>query len=177
MPDIEAGQSIDDLGLCEEARLLVGFWLNRAAAQPRRSPSRWMREGIRPGSFWGERVRTTIARQVDRIRHWEIHHCSYEACPVTQPATWFIDPPYQLQGRHYRFGSNALDYADLADWSRNRPGQVIVCENDGAVWLPFRDLAMTKTTRTDRRSHEVYWLNSFVDAEDERVRPAGSSSF
>jgi site-specific DNA-adenine methylase len=168
IPDLAPDESVDDLDIPQEARWLVGFWLNRGTTSPRKRPSKWMRDGIRPGSFWGERVRNTIASQVDFIRHWQLHNCSYEECPAPRTATWFVDPPYQTAGKHYRFGSNQLDYSALAEWCRSRPGQVIVCENEGATWLPFRELAEVKTTRAERRSKEVYWLDSFEDNNDRR---------
>lgn len=160
IPDLPPGGTCDDLKISQEARWLVGFWLNRGTASPRKSASRWMRDRIRPGSFWGDRVRNTIASQVDLIRHWEIHNGSYDECPDYSDVTWFIDPPYQEAGRHYQFGSETIDYTSLASWCRGRDGQTIVCENSGATWLPFRELATTKTTRS-RRSKEVYWLDSF----------------
>lgn len=160
IPDIGPHQSVDDLKVCQEARWLVGLWLNRGVASPRKKPSQWMRSGIRPGSFWGERVRETIASQLDNIRHWRVYNCSYDQCPVSRAATWFVDPPYQHAGRHYRFGSDKIDYAKLAAWCKARQGQVIVCENSGASWLPFRNLADTKTVRA-RRSMEVCWLKGF----------------
>lgn len=160
IPDVETGQSVDDLAIPQEARWLVGMWLNRGTARPRKTPSKWMRERIRPGSFWGARVRRTIAAQVTAIRHWEIHNCSYDECPFSGEATWFVDPPYQEAGRYYRFGSGLLDYAALATWCRERSGQVIVCENEGARWLPFEPLAAVKTTRAERRSKEVIWIRA-----------------
>ncbi|MBA3464252.1 MAG: hypothetical protein H0T46_30130 [Deltaproteobacteria bacterium] len=159
IPDLGDDETVDDLGLIEEARWLVGFWLNRAVTRPRRSPSKWMRSGIRPGSFWGERVRNTIASQVDSIRHWKVHPVSYVDCPSTRNATWFIDPPYQCAGKHYLFGSEKIDYAALATWCRARHEQVIVCENEGATWLRFRELADVKTTRAGYRSKEVVWTS------------------
>lgn len=165
IPDLPDGASVDDLDICQEARWLVGFWLNRATASPRKTPSRWMRDGIRPGSFWGERVRETIASQVGAIRHWKVHNCSYEDCPVEGPATWFVDPPYQVAGQHYRFGADQIDYRALGKWCRQLGGQVIVCENEGANWLPFRALAEVKTTRAAFRSKEAYWLNEFAKEE------------
>ena len=159
IPDVAVDGSVDDLRVCEEAKWLVGFWLNRGTSRPRRTPSRWMREGVRPGSFWGERVRETIASQVEHIRHWKIRNCSYQECRVSGPATWFVDPPYQFAGQHYRFGSDGINYSDLAAWCRSRQGQVIACENLGADWLPFRELGHVKTTRAARRSQEVLWLN------------------
>ena len=160
IPDIPDGGSVEDLRVCQEAKWLVGFWLNRGVARPRKSPSKWMRDGIRPGSFWGDRVRHTVASQVDAIRHWKIHNVTYEDCPVGDTATWFIDPPYQQRGDHYRFGSRQIDYDRLGEWCKERPGQAIVCENLGANWLPFHPVRDVKTTRGDRLSSEVRWLGS-----------------
>lgn len=157
IPDVPVDGSVDDLHLAQEASWLVGFWVNRGTARPRKRPSRWMRDQIRPGSFWGERVRQTIAAQVSAIRHWEVHNCSYEECPVAGPATWFIDPPYQAAGRYYAYGARNLSFEHLAEWCRTRVGQVVVCENVGADWLPFVPLADVKTTRSGRKSQEVMW--------------------
>lgn len=158
IPDVPLDGSVDDLKISDEAKWLVGFWLNRGTASPRKSPSKWMRDEIRPGSFWGERVKQTIASQVDAIRHWEVHEGSYRDLPEFHAATWFIDPPYQTAGKNYKHGSSGMDYSHLASWCRTRPGQVIVCENKGATWLPFSDLADVKTTRARRRSVEVVWI-------------------
>jgi len=167
LPDIDPDGSLDDLKVCQEAQWLIGFWLNRGVSTPRKSPSKWMRDGIRPGSFWGSRVRECIARQVHRIRHWKILNCSYLDSPTPTAATWFIDPPYQQAGQHYRFGSRGVDYKQLAIWCRARRGQIIVCENVGADWLPFRDLAETKTTRAGRKSKEALWLRMSQRARGE----------
>lgn len=158
LPDVQADQSVDDLAVCAEARSLIGFWLNHGASAPRKRPSAWMRSGIRPASFWGQQVRERIASQVDSIRHWQIHNVSFDQCPVVGEATWFIDPPYELAGSHYRFGANDIDFTRLGLWCRSLMGQVIVCENEGARWLPFEPLADVKTTRSGRRSREVVYL-------------------
>lgn len=158
IPDLEPDQTVNDLDIDPRARHLVGFWVNRGTSRPRRSPSAWMRAGIRPGSFWGERVRQTIAAQLDHIRHWKVYNGSYDELPFSSEATWFIDPPYQKQGEHYHHGAEHIDFAALGDWCRSRPGQVIVCENDGADWLPFAPLADVKTTRRAGRSAEVVWV-------------------
>ncbi len=110
IPDLALDGSVDDLKVCQEAKWLVGFWLNRGAASPRKSPSKWMRDRIRPGSFWGQRVRQTIANQVDAIRHWELRNCSYAECPTPRRATWFIDPPVRgsRQALSVRLRANRL---------------------------------------------------------------------
>jgi hypothetical protein len=160
IPDIAPGGSVDDLRYPQEVKWLVGFWLNRGVSSPRKKPSKWMREGIRPGSFWGDRVRQTIAAQVESIRHWRVYGGPYKNASDEGPATWFVDPPYQVEGSHYRYGSSRIDYQFLGLWCKAREGQVIVCENVGASWLPFRHLAATKTTGPGRTSEEAIWLSS-----------------
>jgi len=157
LPDVGAG-SVDDLDIHQEARWLIGFWLNRGAATPRKTPSSWMRSGIRPGSFWGQRVRQRIASQVDGIRHWRASLCDWRHAPNCA-ATWFVDPPYQRAGRHYRHGSAGIDYTELAAWCRTRRGQVIVCEDASADWLPFEPIRTVKTTRKNHRSNEAVWVS------------------
>lgn len=141
-----------------EAQWLIGFWLNKATSRPRRNPSAWMRSGVRPGSFWGKEVRDRIAAQVATIRHWTVQVGDYMNL-ANQRATWFIDPPYAgRQGTHYAFGSSRLDYNQLASWSRNRQGQIIVCES-GGTWLPFRPISTIKTARA-HRSLESVWTST-----------------
>lgn len=171
LPDIKMDQSIDDLAVAQEAKWLIGFWLNRGVEAPRKRPSKWMRTGIRPGSFWGERVRRTIAEQLSYIRHWTVYEGDYTDSPNSGGATWFIDPPYQHAGQHYRFGSREIDYAQLGLWCGSRLGQAIVCENEGADWLDFKLLSTVKTTRRNRCS-EVVWIQDpdrCTGAEDPRA--------
>lgn len=155
LPDVDG--CVDDLAVCQEARWLIGFWLNRAAAAPRKKPSAWMRSGVRPGSFWGPRVRERIAGQLSAIRHWRVIEGDYTATADLGTAAWFVDPPYEGAGSHYVHGCNAIDYGDLAAFCRARRGQIIVCENHGAAWLPFSLLRDVKTARS-KRSAEAVWL-------------------
>ncbi len=111
------------------------------ASSPRKSPSKWMRDGIRPKSFWGAEVREIIASQVEAVRHWHVIEGSYEQAPDIE-ATWFVDPPYQGAGKHYR--CSEIEFAPLARWVNSREGLAIVCENVGATWLPFVPFARIK---------------------------------
>lgn len=134
---------VDELAVCQEARWLIGFWLNTGTAHPSKQPSKWMRDGWRPHSCWGQTVRAMLASQVGRIRHWGVSCGDYSESP-DEEATWFVDPPYKVVGeRHYP--SKVDDYAALAVWCRSRLGQVIVCERGGADWLPFTPLGRIKT--------------------------------
>ena len=159
---IPEGGSVDDLPVCEEARWLVGFWLNGGCSSPRKRPSAWMKEALRGdserwpsgktaglGSYWGDKVRTRIASQVETIRHWQVVEGSYERAPDAS-ATWFVDPPYEKAGKHYRFGAEKIDYEGLAAWCVSREGTVIVCENVGATWLPFEPFGRFKANESKR---------------------------
>lgn len=136
---------------------------------------------IYAGSFWGTRVKNTIASQVDFIRNWKVYECSYEELleqididelcrtyGITKDKiTWYIDPPYQKAGIFYTsgFNSKCIDFEHLGSWCKSLPGRVIVCENEGADWLDFTYLADIKTTRKGRRSHEVIWTNFVRDCD------------
>ena len=134
LPLIQPDQKIDDLEICQEAKWFIGFWLNKAATGPRRQLSSWALKY--PSQFWGERKREQIAKQVDKIDHWKITNHQYFEIE-NQEASWFIDPPYQEAGKIYRRSSSGIDYQNLGDWCVERLGQIIVCENEGAQWLPF----------------------------------------
>lgn len=129
-------EGVEHLDVCQEAKWLIGFWLNKGAASPCKTPSAWMREGLRPNSFWGPVIRQRIADQVKYISHWKIEQKDYRLIE-TPEATYFVDPPYQKAGKSYVHGSRGFDFPALANWSAAAPGQVIVCENAGADWMDF----------------------------------------
>lgn len=89
-----------------------------------------------------------------KIKHWTICEGDYRKI-TNRKATWFIDPPYVRTG-HYYMSKTPLDYNELAQWSRERQGQVIVCEQDGAAWLSFTPLAEIAIAG-HARTCEVVW--------------------
>ena len=80
-----------------------------------------------------------------------------------EPTTWFIDPPYQRANkRGYRYRLNEFDYSVLREMVLHVAAnghQVIVCEQDGADWLPFQPLCLLKT-HGDSISQETVWTSS-----------------
>ena len=149
---------VDDLSVCQEAKWLIGFWLNKGSS-PSKSPSAWMRQGKHNTSFWGKEIRERIATQSEYIRHWTVINKSYEYCGNIA-ATWFIDPPYEKSGRLYRYWQ--VDRDNLSIWARTRRGQVIVCEQAGATWLPFKPFGKIKSLSGPRGkgySKEMIWEN------------------
>jgi len=159
---------VDDLGnVPPEVRSLVGLWLNRGMTAPCLRPSAWHRAfqatGERPLSRWSEQAKDRIAKQVEAIRHWRVIEGDYSEAPDVD-ATWFVDPPYSgVAGRRYRF--NKLDFPALGEWCRARQGDVAVCEQGGATWLPFEPFGSVKATEgrlRTKRSAEVVWRSSGV---------------
>lgn len=152
LPDLAVGEDVRALPLPPEAHWLIGFWLNRGSATPKRRRTAYSARTDKAQLNWGERARERIASQLHRIRSWQIAEGDYTKAPGGE-ATWFIDPPYEDRGRYYRYSK--VDYPALAGWCRDREGQIMVCENTGATWLPFRAFADIKSTRG--RSLEAVW--------------------
>lgn len=148
---------VDEIQCAVEAKHLIGFWLNKASATPCKQPSKWLRDGWRPNSSWGDAIKLRISSQLEYIRHWRIYNESYERM-LDQYGTWFVDPPYEKWGHRYKF--HDIDYLRLADWCHSRQGQLIACEQDGANWLPFTDLGKIKATgRRESHSKEVFYTS------------------
>lgn len=102
-----------------------------------------------------------MAAAVPKVKHWEIVCGDYTSAPDVE-ATWFIDPPYKGEpGMGYGFGSDQLDYDALAEWTRQRRGQVMACEGPNGDYLPFA-LLRTGMGVAGKRNAEVIWFN---DAE------------
>ena len=112
------------------ARVVLGAWLRPGSAGS---------VPVTRGSLersWSPAIVERLKRQLPAIRHWKMWRSSYERIPNNR-ATWFVDPPYQDKGSYYRHSSKDIDFDHLAQWCLSRKGQVIVCENEGANWLPF----------------------------------------
>lgn len=155
-------EHVDELD-CQEARWLVGFWLNNATTQPCMTPSAWTRKQMETGGGWGVKSRERIASQVGSIKHWRLIEGSYEQAPAG-PATYFVDPPYSTKaGRYYKH--NKIDFPALGAWCQRQDGQVIVCEQAGASWLPFRPFATLHSAHGNRpaTSEEVIWTSETAE--------------
>lgn len=160
LPRLPESGCLDDANWpCEEPRNLAGFWITRGAAHPNRRASAWMRDPRYSKWSWGEMSIERIASQVDRIRHWKLVEGDYRNAPNTK-ATWFIDPPYERAGTRYRCGSDEINFQDLAVFCRSRIGQVMVCEQEGANWLPFQFFHLAKANESvngGKVCAEVVW--------------------
>lgn len=110
------------------------------------------------------RTRRKFLEIIPQISHWRFTRRDYSQISRSTVATWFIDPPYSNSaGSRYRVGDR-LDYRRLADYSRGVAGLVIVCENLGADWLPFRPFDHKRVSIRSRYqkadAKEVMWTNA-----------------
>lgn len=81
-----------------------------------------------------------MAANVHKVKHWKIICGDYHEAPNVD-ATWFVDPPYKgAPGTGYHFGSEKMNYTELANWIRTRKGEVIACEGENGDYLPFSPL-------------------------------------
>lgn len=149
---LQAGDSVDNYALPQEAKWLIGFWLNRGSASPKKSRTAYSARSDRGQLNWGRRAKERIAGQLPNIAAWTVQHSGFDSA-ADLTATWFIDPPYGDKGRFYRVQFNKFDA--LAAWTRTRHGQVIACESEGATWLPFTPLGSFKSSR-GRASEAVF---------------------
>ena len=166
LPDIEYGTTVEDevYKLTPEQQTFIGWHLNTGTVRPNKKPSAW----YAPDSpyagqerLWGQKRRDRLAAQLHNIRHWRATRCSYADIPNKQ-ACWFIDPPYQVQGKHYKHSNKYIDFEHLAEWCKTREGQYIVCEGVEADWLPFKALGRFQTKPDSKKLQQ---LQEFKETE------------
>lgn len=154
LPSLLPGESVYDYDLPQGARWLLGYWTGFGRTSPCVTQSPNTRS-----CDWPSRV----AEQVEAIRHWRVIEGDYAQVSGLGKATWFVDPPYQKQRRQYDYGANGISFTHLGAWCRSRQGQVIVCEQDGADWLPFEPHRAKPATwlrnRDKKHVQEVCWVS------------------
>lgn len=173
LPDLPAGATVRSMGLAPGPSALIGWYMNSGAAAPCQTESagKLRQKGA---NRWGDKARERTAMIARIVRKWTVLD-DYRDAPTDRDATWFVDPPYQGAGIHYRVGSKTLDFGALGAWCRSLPGQVIVCENFGASWLPFVPIGEVKAGPSkgrDATSHEAVYLQGPQTAD-----PVGSRGF
>lgn len=155
LPDmLDVGDNVDNYQIPQEAKWLIGFWLNRGSAQPKKSRTAYSARSDRTQLNWGPKAKLRIANQLPAIAGWTIKEGSYDSLSSAE-CTWLVDPPYVVKGKYYRYPFS--DYDALRGWCLDIEGQVIVLEGEHADWLPFEVLGSFKTSRG--RSVERVWLS------------------
>jgi len=164
LPRPKSGDNINHFNYdCEEARLLMGFVSVNGSISPTHHAT------VRPrhrSNEIGPKLKR-ISENLFKIKHWKIIHGSYEDIP-NEPATWFIDPPYQFGGHYYIHSSKKIDFNNLAKWCKDREGQVIVCEGGKADWLPFKPF--THQNVLSGKNNECIWTNYPTQFDNEQMK-------
>jgi hypothetical protein len=154
LPELRQGEDLRNIKwLSPVERNLLGFTINRAQSSPASICTSWAAQ-----ENWIGQLKRTILWHSDHIKHWKVTCRAYADLP-NERATWYIDPPYQGVPNGYRCG--VPDYRHLAGWCRWRRGQVIVCEGEGANWLPFRFLANHRAV-SGKMYAELVWTRDEV---------------
>jgi site-specific DNA-adenine methylase len=151
LPKLKIGDDLRNFDLSEGERCFLGFCVNEGSANPRNVLTKWA------GDSLDFKIKKTIEK-LNQIKHWDIKLRSYESIENID-ATWFIDPPYFKGGEHYPFSNKNLDFNQLGQWCKERKGEVIVCENDNADWLPFQHLK--EHWGGKKKSNEVVFYQGF----------------
>lgn len=138
--DMQIGDSINDY--VDRANYQGGHRIanERIVSRFRQSKPRWAR---------------TRALVGDRVT---IIEGDYTQAPDMR-STWFVDPPYIDAGHLYVKGTAQIDYPELGEWCKSRPGQTIVTEAGSAEWLPFRTHTMQRANLGHTESLELVWYS------------------
>lgn len=164
LPRLRAGDRFENVSFdCDEAKMFYGFTCGFSSAVPRNVVS--PRLNARPNQI--NYNLKNIARNLFKIRHWEIRLGCYQEIN-NDTATWFIDPPYQVGGQFYKESNKNIDFESLGKWCNSRNGQVIVCEKMGANWLDFKPL-VTQQTKNGVQE-EAIWTNQVLSYKNEQIK-------
>ena len=176
LPILNEDDHIDDFNISQEAKNLIGFWLAIGHTVPSKKLAGFSlvhsKEGkllykdgyerkTMPHKSWTETQKQIISSQLQYIRHWKIEQKSYEQVE-NEDACWFVDPPYQQAGILYRENSKGIDFNHLGNWCKERQGELIVCENSGANWLPFKDFRSLRST-IGKATYEAIYTQGFQE--------------
>jgi len=152
LPELKKGDNINNYNLTEQEKNLLRFCIVQGSASGQNIPSKY----YCLGNIHRQNI-NRIIKNLPKIRHWEIKLGSYDEIE-NEEATWFIDPPYMFGGEYYKKSNKQINYTKLADWCKNRIGQVIVCENIKADWLDFKPLRQIQGSR-NTNTVEAIWSN------------------
>lgn len=150
LPLLKAGDKINRADFdCIEQAHLFGFIICNGVSTPMLTCTKW-------GEIVMQKQIKDIAANLFKIKHWQIEVADYIDV-LNEECCWFIDAPYQVGGDKYKFSNKKINFIDLAEWCKSRLGQLIVCENTNANWLPF--IPMVKQNGIVKRTTEAIYTN------------------
>lgn len=157
--NLKFGDKLDDINFdCQAQKDFYGFIIGCGAEKPRRSAIK-RKTTERPNHINYNLKR--VAENLYKIKHWQFRCYDYRLSDMLllegSKCTYFIDPPYQFGGNSYVHSNKKIDFTELGEWCKTRPGQVIVCENTKADWLPFIPIKLNRGSLFS--TTEAIWTN------------------
>jgi len=150
LPKLKTGDDLRSFNLSEGEFLFMAMNAGISSTSPRNKVSKFAAEQNGRANKY-----KIVADNLFKIKHWNILQMDYLDLQ-NRDATWFIDPPYQFGGHAYK--ENKIDFEYLSKWCRSRLGQVIVCENTKAKWLPFIPIKAIRSI-SSKPTIEAIWTN------------------
>ncbi len=166
LPHPKYGDDISQMNLTDVEKNFLGFVVGCGANLPRK------KVGYRKTVDRPNHVNYTLKRiseQLFKNKHWRFSCSDYREME-NEEATWFIDPPYQFGGEAYKWSNKKIDFKHLAEWSRARHGQVIVCENTKAGWMDFKPIIKQRGSLYS--TTEAIWTNEPTHFDNEQIKLA-----
>lgn len=158
LPSPKKGDNLKNFNISYDERILLSFMTTAATSKPQDTPQSFINV---------DREKERIANDLFKIRHWDIIETSYYNVD-NQKATWFIDPPYQYGGEHYRYSNKEISFSHLKEWVKSLKGQVILCENTKATWM--EDLKpMVSISGAYKKSTEAIWSNKKTNYDSKQL--------
>ena len=158
LPELEYGQDLRNVsGLSTAERLLLRFTVG-CSANPSNTVTFWAsgEGGIQTPRI--TRLKERLRNIVGRIDHWKITNLDYTKVVKSNKCTWFIDAPYQCARSRYKVDPRSPKFfRDLKSYCLKRRGQTIVCEGQGADWLPFEILTTQSVLATQLASKSTQY--------------------
>lgn len=164
LPKLKVGDCLDNFNLSRGEFLFLSFIVNEGNTGLRKTVTK------RAAPKVNFKIETT-KDILHKIKHWKIKKGCYTEIENVE-ATWFVDPPYFKGGEYYPMSSKNIDFNHLAEWCKERNGEVIVCENDNANWLPFKPLK--EHWGGIKKSIEVVFLKGWEEKRKEKDLQAGT---
>ncbi|CAH2810259.1 MAG: hypothetical protein PPHEINF_6364 [uncultured Paraburkholderia sp.] len=73
LPELpEVGDCVDNYNICQEAKWLIGFWLNRGSASPKKTRTAYSARTDKAQLVWSTRAKQRIASQLEGVSGWSI---------------------------------------------------------------------------------------------------------
>ena len=152
LPKLVEGLNLDTITISEAEKALLGFYANPSSAVPKKTVTK-------RGEIGWERHHKFLIDNLYKVKHWKIFNKSFDELENVK-GTWYIDPPYKFGGEYYHSSTSNkhIDYEKLREWCLSRHGEIIVCENDKADWLPFEPLVELKG-QLHKTMEVIYYKN------------------